>query len=59
MGFDAEGWLNAIALLVFAVFFGGVLLVGAPSQWPLIVQVLYIAGVVAYWMVWVRRRSRK
>jgi len=57
--FDAERWLNETVLLVFAVFFGGVLLVGAPSEWPLALQVLYIGGIVAYWMVWARRRFRK
>ena len=41
--------------LAGAVFFGGVLLIGAPSEWPLAVQVLYIAGIVAYWMILVRR----
>ena len=59
MQFDAERWLNETVLLVFAVFFGGVLLVGAPSEWPLALKVLYIGGIVAYWMVWVRRRFRK
>jgi len=54
-----ERWLNSVALFVFLVFFGGVLLIGVPSQWPLAVQVLYIVGMVAYWTAWLRQRVRQ
>jgi hypothetical protein len=56
---DPERWLNSVARLVVLVFFGGVLLTGAPSEWLLAVHVLYIAGIVACWMIWMRQRFRK